>query len=108
MTENLSFKELQEACVERSNSTAFDHDLEDWSLQDWTNALAGETGELCNFTKKMKRDKIDYTPECGAELADIVIYATIIAAHMGLDLETEVRRKFNSVSDKRGVEDIKI
>lgn len=31
--------------------------LSDWSLSQWSNAVAGETGELCNIIKKVERGK---------------------------------------------------
>jgi NTP pyrophosphatase (non-canonical NTP hydrolase) len=66
----LTFDELRAANVKRCN-TAFPHKLIDWSLQDWSNAMAGEAGETCNVTKKIRRGDfamseaklIDLTPE---------------------------------------------
>lgn len=82
----LNFQELQKACAERADSTAFSHGLRDWSLTQWTNALAGETGELCNFAKKVERDSVNHDENMGKELADIVIYAAIIAEYIRVKL----------------------
>ena len=42
----------------------------DWTLADWSNAIAGETGEMCNLIKKIRRgDTID-PKDVGKELAD--------------------------------------
>lgn len=90
----LSFDVLQKACLERANSKAFDHSLRDWSITQWTNALAGETGELCNFAKKVERDGVNYDVDMGKELADIVIYAAIIAAYINVDLKSSLHEHF--------------
>lgn len=99
----LNFRELQSKCAERADSSAFPHGLSDWRLTQWTNALAGEVGETCNYAKKVERDGVNYDKEIGKELADVVIYAAIVAEYVGLDLGEEVRKKFNEVSAKRGV-----
>ena len=76
----------------------------DWTLADWSNAIAGETGEMCNLIKKIRRgDEID-PKEVGKELADIIIYADILASLLGLDLSDCVIQKFNEVSDRVGSE----
>lgn len=73
---------------------------DEWSLADWSNALAGETGELCNWIKKIRRgDNIDLA-EVGKELADIVIYADLLADKLGLSLSDCITSKFNEVSER--------
>lgn len=93
------------------------HDIFDWTPTDWACAVAGETGEMCNFVKKLKRlDSINFNktrqatdvtlqPEelienIGKELADIVIYCDLLAQRLNLNLGTEVIKKFNLTSDK--------
>jgi NTP pyrophosphatase (non-canonical NTP hydrolase) len=94
------------------NPAGFNHKIDDWTPGDWALAVAGETGEMCNFVKKLKRiedglgvDKIT-KEECianiGEELADIVIYADLLATRLGLILGTEIYKKFNKTSDKMG------
>jgi NTP pyrophosphatase (non-canonical NTP hydrolase) len=79
----------------------------EWTLADWSNAIAGETGEMCNLIKKIRRgDDID-PKEVGKELADIVIYADILASLLNLDLSNCIVEKFNEVSDRVG-SDVKI
>lgn len=39
------------------------------------------------------------------ELADVIIYADLIAARLGIDLGDAVRRKFNEVSELREAEE---
>ena len=93
----LNFQELQRACAEMADSTAFPHGLRDWSLTQWTNALAGETGELCNFAKKVERDEVNYDVDMGKELADIVIYAAIIAEYIGVNLHQKFCSAFEEL-----------
>jgi NTP pyrophosphatase (non-canonical NTP hydrolase) len=88
------------------NTPAYAPCLE-WTLADWSNAIAGETGEMCNMIKKIRRgDAID-PKEVGKELADIIIYADILASLLGLDLSDCIVQKFNEVSDRVG-SDVKI
>ena len=38
------------------------------------------------------------------ELADVVIYADLLAERLGIDLGAAVRTKFNEVSDRRNID----
>ncbi len=112
-TVGMTFREVQEACDSRSK--AFPSSLGKWSLLEWAGALSGEQGEfaeallewvaaggrLANNAKKIKRDGADKLEDMAKELADVVIYSTIIANKLGLDLGAEVARKFNEVSERR-------
>ena len=107
---SLRFSQLHNASYRRAVEV-FGHQegLRDWSPAEWSNALAGEAGELCNMTKKLLRDgpaSIDMA-ELGKEIADVVIYADLVATRMGFKLEDLVRQKFNEVSERRG-SDIKL
>lgn len=76
--------------------------------------MAGETGEACNKIKKLRRldgadagldtekRREDLRQEIGKELADVVIYADLLAARLGISLGAYVRGKFNQVSRERG------
>jgi len=86
------------------NRLTFDEKCSDWTLGDWGNALAGETGEACNFIKKRRRGDSILASDIGKELADVVIYADIIATQLGLDLGDCVIQKFNEVSNRVGSE----
>jgi len=98
----LSFRRLSRANRQRCEESYFP--LEDWTPTDWATALAGETGEACNLIAKMRRgDKIDVN-DIGRELADIVIYADLLASRLGLDLEKCLVQKFNETSARQGSE----
>ena len=107
----LHFSKLREANVRRCEEVF--HKLDDWSPTDWATAMAGECGEVCNEVKKLRRlDSADsvldssamreyLTTLIGNELADLIIYADLLAARMGIDLSERIKFKFNEVSDKR-------
>jgi len=83
--------------------------LTDWKLSQWSNAVAGETGELCNIIKKVERGDFhkhygksssdpeyinayamaDYNAQIGKEAADIVIYLDLLCTRQGIDLGAE-------------------
>jgi len=105
---------LRQASVKRCEQS-FDS-CEDWSPADWSNAMAGEAGELlevllplivktnsiCNLTKKIQRGDAVSLEEVGKEIADVVIYADLLSHRLGIDLSDAVRRKFNEVSARVG------
>lgn len=107
----LGFDQLRAANVTRCEQVF--HKLNDWSPCDWATAMAGECGEACNEVKKLRRlDGADASNDTEAnreyfrakiakELADLVIYADLLAARLGLDLGRAVVDKFNEVSEKR-------
>ena len=116
----LTFKELSVANRERmplfknrlGQPAHSQPDGSDWSLSEWTNALAGEVGEACNFAKKLHRgdygekDSESYKEGIKLflkELADVVTYADIAAQQVKGDLGEAVQEKFNEVSDRIGV-----
>jgi NTP pyrophosphatase (non-canonical NTP hydrolase) len=93
----------------------FWHDgVDGWTGADWSNAMCGEAGEAANFVKKLRRYETgtklapdawsvdDLIVGLGKELADIVIYADLLAQHYGLDLGKNVQDKFNEVSQRYG------
>lgn len=73
----------------------------------YTNALAGEVGELCNLTKKLigggtKGNKINNS-ELIEEMADILIYLILTMGNLGftpMDLINETYNK-NKINIKR-------
>lgn len=82
-------------------------DGSDWSLGEWVCAVTGEVGELANIVKKVKRGDFTLDEKVGEmadEAADIVIYLDILCQNAGIDLGSAVKRKFNAVSDRIGVD----
>lgn len=84
----------------------FNQEIEDWSLSEWGNAVAGETGELCNIIKKIHRgdltlDEANQQELIANEAADIVCYLDLLCQRAGVNLTTAVVNKFNQVSDDR-------
>lgn len=107
----LDFADLRDANVRRCKEVF--HPLNDWSPTDWATAMAGECGEACNEVKKLRRlDGADHEQDTeakraelrekiGTELADVVIYADLLAARLGINLGQFVIGKFNEVSERR-------
>ena len=87
---------------------------DDWTGGDWATAMAGEAGEACNVVKKLRRvetakrgrvteqDTAELVEQLAYELADLIIYADLLAAKYGIDLTLAVLAKFNSVSRDYG------
>ena len=91
----------------------------EWTIADWAVAFAGEAGELCNAVKKLKRVRGGFANKnddptrqldteekalaaIAEELADTIIYADLLADHLGLDLGSAIAAKFNKTSDQYG------
>lgn len=108
----LTLRQLRIANVSRCAQVF--HSVQSWTPERWSNAMAGECGEVCNAVKKLNRvadgtntEKDPQTEaECvtliAAELADVIIYADLLSARLGIDLDSAVRDKFNQVSILRG------
>lgn len=88
---------------------------EPWSGADWSNAMCGEAGEAANVVKKIRRHEtglagtgIGVPPldllveDLALELADVVLYLVLVAAHYDIDLPTAIAEKFNFVSYRQG------
>ena len=106
MADRLQFMELREANVHRCEALdGFNHKLDGWSPAEWSNAMAGEAGELCNLTKKLLRGDAPTRRALADELADVVIYADLCAARLDIDLGAAVRAKFNLKSAEIGSSD---
>ena len=74
--------------------------IDSWTPLEWGGALAGETGELCNLLKKMRRGEAIDPKAIAYELADIITYADLVAAALKINLGKAVVEKFNIVSDR--------
>lgn len=87
---------------------------DEWTMADWSNAMAGEAGEAANVVKKLRRLDCGFPDNCPSgdraellamladELADVVLYADLLAQKVGIDLGTAVREKFNRKSEEQG------
>ena len=106
----LTFNQLRKVNVERCEE-AF-HGIDRWTPTDWACAMAGECGEVCNVIKKIRRretnpdwstadGEINLESQVADELADLVIYADLLAARLGIDLGNAIVHKFNEVSHKQ-------
>lgn len=103
-TKPLDFDELRIANLKRLPH--FPHmpneGEDDWSLQDWAVAAAGEMGEMCNLVKKLRRGEPVDPADVGREIADTITYLDFVAWKLGLDMGQEVIRKWNEVSERIG------
>lgn len=108
---SLDFNDLRTVNVRRCEAVF--HPLNDWSPTDWATAMAGECGEACNLVKKLRRldggpndaavaEGLELLGKIEKELADLVIYADLLAARLGINLASAVIEKFNEVSAKVG------
>lgn len=81
---------------------AFGHSIQEMHVTFWATELAGETGELCNWVKKMVRgDKIVGIKEhIAREAGDVLCTLDLLCQHMDINLEEWTIKKFNEVSDR--------
>ena len=106
---SLSFEKLRRENVSRK--VRWHGEADEWSGADWGNAMAGECGEACNVIKKLRRHEThtgttyntppedELIEQLAHEIADVVIYADLLADKYGIDLGRAVREKFNRVSE---------
>jgi NTP pyrophosphatase (non-canonical NTP hydrolase) len=111
MSQNLSFTTLKQLINKIKN-------FGNSELIYWSNAIAGESGELCNLVKKLYRDysrEFQRIPPLGIldsydelylqmceEIADIFIYIAITARDiLKIDLEKEVLKKLEKIEERR-------
>jgi NTP pyrophosphatase (non-canonical NTP hydrolase) len=84
-----------------------------WNAADWSNATCGEAGEMANVIKKIRRHETGAVNQgdpsleelrkmAAAEIADVVIYADLLADYLGVNLGEAIREKFNKTSVKFG------
>lgn len=114
----LTFEQLSATNAFRTR-TEF-HAVDDWYPWEWSNAMAGEVGEACNLTKKMRRIYFPHEKSLArlnkpgqqtlteleeafaGEVADAVIYGDLAMTRIRRNLGDEVRKKFNSKSAEVG------
>ena len=108
---DITFKELSEKnllrCLNDYKSKVYEYSAMEWGCK-----VAGETGELCNVLKKLRRiedKKEQYNKEseteetllkqAADEIGDVVIYLDLLAKRIGLNLSDCVKNKFNYNSE---------
>ena len=103
----LGFSDLRKANLARQ---AHWGGSDNWTLADWSNAVAGEVGEACNVVKKLRRPELGtvgneydasvYRDQLESEIGDVLIYLDLLANAAKLDLGECVSRAFNEKSAK--------
>lgn len=79
--------------------------INSWTLSQWSNALAGEVGELCNVIKHYEvgdYNDAEVLPLISGEAADILTYLDLVTEKANLSLARATIAKFNSVSQRCG------
>ena len=98
-SKSLTFHRLRKINVARCEQVF--HKIDEWSPTDWATAMGGECGECLNFIKKMRRGEDIDLKDIAFELADIIIYADLLAARLDIDLNSAIVKKFNITSKKK-------
>jgi NTP pyrophosphatase (non-canonical NTP hydrolase) len=112
MSAQLDLAALREQNVSRL-ARWHDPNSEPWTGADWSNAMCGESGEAANVVKKLRRHETRTSPqgdppEAGLrdkladEIADVVIYADLLAHFYGIETAVAVAAKFNRKSMEQG------
>lgn len=106
----LTLNDLRQANMARQEHWGGSHN---WTLADWSNALAGEVGEACNVVKKIRRPQLGtkgndadlpaYHAQLESEIGDVLIYLDLLALKAGVTLDHCVSRAFNEKSEKLGM-----
>ncbi len=105
---SLDFRALREQNISRL-ARWHNPDSEPWTGADWSNAMGGESGEAQNVVKKLRRIELgtrgkNDPPEAelrdalADEIADVVIYADLLAHFYGIETAVAVAAKFNRKS----------
>lgn len=112
-SEELTFQKVSSVSLERA-LIWHKGGLEEWSSADWSNAMAGEAGEVCNAVKKMRRIECgiqqakgprtldEAIAEIAKEIGDTYLYLDLLAQRLGINMESAVRQTFNRVSEREG------
>lgn len=109
---DLGLRQLRAANIARTNEMGFP--LDAWNPLEWAGAMAGEAGEACNFAKKINRRELgvgvfndasieELREALAKELADVIIYADLLSASLGIDLAQALAKKFNEKSEEYGM-----
>jgi NTP pyrophosphatase (non-canonical NTP hydrolase) len=115
--ESLTFAQVSRINADRANEwhRGFpDHDGTGWTGADWSNAMCGEAGEAANVVKKLRRNEcglrgnVDADPtelveQLASEIADVILYADLLATKYGIDVPSAIISKFNEISEREGL-----
>lgn len=103
----LTFEDLRQANIDRQEHWG---GSDNWTLADWSNAVAGEVGEACNVVKKIRRVELgtignkesveQYRGKLESEIGDALIYLDILARKAGSSLDACVLKAFNGKSEE--------
>jgi NTP pyrophosphatase (non-canonical NTP hydrolase) len=103
--------------INRQRAAKWHEGAEPWSLADWSNAIAGEVGELANIVKKMRRIQTETLKQRAdeqdmgvlrakalKEVADIAIYLDLMLEQLDPDaiMDDVIADKFNETSREFG------
>lgn len=101
----------------RKRNKLWHADSEPWTLADWSNAAAGEMGEVCNVVKKIRRlqtgmkgvqlrnqgtDVNALVDKAKGEIGGVFIYLLSLCDALQIDLTDAIRDEFNQVSSDQG------
>jgi NTP pyrophosphatase (non-canonical NTP hydrolase) len=110
-----TFDMLRAANVNRARRWHGPH-CEPWTGADWSNAMAGEAGEVCDAVKKMRRLETrivsnnprqpstieDARRAISKEIGDTLIYLDLLAAYYEINLAVALQMTFNAISTREG------
>lgn len=108
------FTLMDMSTINRARANRWHTNAEAWTGADWSNAMCGEAGEAANVVKKLRRHETGITSSYNTpvvpdlldtlsdEIADVILYADLLAYHYGLATDIALRRKFNRVSEAQG------
>lgn len=105
----IAFNDLRDANARRADEIDDrKHAISYYSGQHWVCGLASELGEVADIIQDAARGKTLYedVEHLAEEIADVVIYADLLAQRYGINLGDAVRRKFNKTSEKLAADSI--
>lgn len=115
MGSDIGIREIAEQ--HRARNRRWHTGAQPWTKADWSNALAGEVGEICNKIKKIRRIELGHTgnqlrnqsanidaiiADIRGELGGAFIYMLALADALDVDLADAIRDEFNLVSEQQG------
>lgn len=115
MSNDLTFREVSAINLARC-AAWHPGGITDWSVVDWSNAMAGEAGEVCNAVKKLRRletavsqnsgpgDRAAAVQAIATEIGDVFLHLDLLAQRLDIDLSVAVAETFNRVSDREGLD----